>query len=193
MSSRNTLIFLLVLAALAGYWSLTSREGETDSGTPTPTASQRLWERLTATEIVGIRLTDNRTGGVVELRNNEGAWAVVQPTSELADSSRATTAATQLAGLIVSRTLSETADLSGFGLLNPHYVFEVEKASGEKLLATIGEKTAVGNSYYALRSGEGYAVLLGGGSVDALAGLITQPPYPPTPTPQPTPAREPNR
>lgn len=187
MSQRNTLILLGVFALLLGFLVYTRRTAETEPESRAPAGTGRLWESLASEDIIGIRLIDNETGETVELQKNQEVWEVLQPRSEPADSNRASTAATQLAGLSVTRTLTETTELDGFGVLNPRYTFRVSKEKGRWLAVDIGDKTPVGGGYYALRRGGEHAVIVSSFTVEALAALISEPPYQPTATPEPIP------
>jgi len=190
MHPRSTLVLLVVFAVLVGVLVYTRRTAGTDPTPTEPASGGLLWESLNSADIVGIKLTDHIAEQTVELRNNQGVWDVILPASALADPNQAASAASQLAGLSVTRTITETIDLSEFGVLEPRYTFEVTKVNGETLAVDIGKKTPVAGGYYALRRGESNAVIVTGFTVDALTPLIGAPPYQPTPTPTINPLEE---
>ena len=185
MSQKATLILLGAFAVVLGFFLYNRQTVKNKEAEPTPTlgANEVLWPGLAKEDIARINLQDNQTGERAILQNKQGIWSVVAPTPQLASPSDAVTIASELASLTVTRALTETTDLSEFGLQPPAYTFEVTKGDGTLFVVDIGSKTPVGSNYYGLRRGEANAVILAGYSIDTILPYIQNPPYLPSPTP----------
>ena len=127
------------------------------------------------------------TGEVVELARDtdaENAWVVRQPIEAAADQGSAEAAASQVSTISMSSSVPNV-EPKDVGLDNPQYTIVVEFSTGVERIAEVGVLTPTENGYYALKDGE--IVIVNRSGIDALIGLLTNPPYAATLTPGPIP------
>ncbi len=70
------------------------------------------------------------------------------------------------------------------GLEDPEYVLTIKFTSGGERTVDVGVITPSESGYY-VRDAEGEIVIVSRSAIDALLGLLTNPPYLETPTPLP--------
>ena len=75
------------------------------------------------------------------------------------------------------------------GLTDPEYTLTIKFTNGVERMVEIGVITPTESGYY-VRAVNGDIVIISRSSVDALLGLLTNPPYLETPTPSPIPLTE---
>lgn len=180
---RPTVIFLLLFLALAAtYYFLNNREQPADiSVTLEPTTEVRYLFTAEAGLPTSI-LIESNAGEVVEVaRNSDNAWALIQPTQAQADQASAEAAASQVTTMQILDTIDVDPEI--VGLTDPEYTMTINFTSGVERKVDIGVITPTESGYY-VRDANGDIVIVSRSSVDALIGLLSNPPYSETPTPE---------
>jgi len=183
---RSTGIYLIILVLLAGlYYYLNNRPAEAEIEidiTPAPAV-----EYLFTAEAgipAGIRIEAN-DGTTVEVKRNESnAWVMIQPMEAEADQGSVEAAASQVSTLRVVDRISGLP-LESVGLNDPAYTFTLQFTGGVERTLEIGVLTPTETGYYA-STGEGDVIIISNYAIDALLGLLNNPPYAPTATPPPS-------
>jgi hypothetical protein len=190
MNRRNTLILLVILAALAAYTYFGEIQKGTGQGAETPSSQPAIFN-LSGQDVLGLKVT-TAAGQSVELKREAGKpWTMVTPASQGVDDTRVNSLVDQLAQLTASRALTQTNNLAEYGLITGTFTADITLTGGVTHTLLVGETNPSGNSYYALADGKQSPVyLIYSSSVDELQRLVTQPPYPPTPTTLPSPTIE---
>lgn len=187
MRRSTTVILLLFILAAGAYYYLNNRPEPVDTTpteTPIPTTEVVYLFEAEAGVPTLIRL-EAATGEVVELaRDAENAWALTLPIAAAAEQGSAEAASSQLTTIQVSDRLPDM-DPATIGLESPAYTLTVAFKNGLELTVDIGVLTPTESGYY-VRSAE-EIVIVNRSGIDALLGLLTNPPYVETPTPSPIP------
>ena len=187
---RSTVIYLLLFLVLAGiYYYLNNREQPADISLTVEPGSEVSY-LFTADDGLptSIRI-ESKTGDIVEVaRDAENAWAITQPTEAKADQAAAEAAASQVTTMQILDTVPDV-DLDIVGLADPEYTLTIKFTSDVERKVEIGVITPTESGYY-VRNASGDIVIISRSSVDALVGLLTNPPYLETPTPGPLPLTE---
>jgi hypothetical protein len=183
---RSTVIYILLFIAMAGaYYFLNNREKPADIAltlTPEDTVSY-LFSSSDGVP-TSIRV-EAKTGEVVELvRNADKAWVVKLPFEASAEQGSSEAAASQITTIRITDRLPNI-NPKDVGLDAPDYKLIVKFDNVERI-AEIGVVTPTGNGYYARAGDE--IVIVSKSAIDALIGLLTNPPYAETLTPSPIPA-----
>ena len=181
---RPTVIFLLLFLVLAGaYYFLNNREEPEDiTLTLEPTTDVRYLFTAEDGLPTSIRI-ESKAGDVVEVaRDADNAWALVQPIEAPADQAAAEAAASQVTTMQILDTIPDV-DPEIVGLTDPEYTMTINFTSEVERKVEIGVITPTESGYYA-RDTNGDIVIISRSSVDALLGLLTNPPYSGTPTPE---------
>jgi hypothetical protein len=183
MNRRNTLILLVILAALATYTYFGEIQKGTGQGTETPSSQPAIFN-LSGQDVLGLKVA-TADGKSVELKREAGKpWTMVTPASQGVDETRVNSLVEQLAQLTANRVLTQTNNLAEYGLITGTFTADITLTGGVTHTLLVGETNPSGNSYYALADGKQDPVyLVYSNNVDELQRLVTQPPYPPTPTP----------
>jgi hypothetical protein len=188
MRFRTTLIVVVIFAALAGYvyFAEITGKGQSDEASSGP-AETLLW-KIPITDVVQIDLSgpDGRT----RLARGEGTdWSLVDPmtaATQPADSARIDPILGSLARLQATRSFTNTVDLGEYGLTTPAWLATLRLKSGDEKTLQWGDQTPEGSSYYVKQGKEGTVYVIAAFLVEDLQRLISEPPYPPTPTASPT-------
>jgi hypothetical protein len=187
---RPTVIYLLLFLVLAGtYYYLNNREQPADISLTVEPGSEVSY-LFTAEEGLptSIRI-EAKTGEIVEVaRDAENAWALTQPVEAKADQAAAEAAASQVTTMQILDTIPDI-DPDIVGLTDPEYTLTIKFTNGVERMVEIGVITPTESGYY-VRAVNGDIVIISRSSVDALLGLLTNPPYLETPTPSPIPLTE---
>ena len=183
MNTRNTLILLVILAALATYTYFGEIQKGTGQGTETPSSQPAIFN-LSGQDVLGLKVT-TADGKSVELKREASQpWTMVTPASQGVDETRVNSLVEQLAQLRASRALTQTNDLAEYGLITGTFTADITVTGGATHTLRVGETNPSGNSYYALADGKQDPVyLIYINNVDELQRLASEPPYPPTPSP----------
>ena len=180
---RPTVIFLLLFLALAvTYYFLNNREQPADISV-TVEATTEVRYLFTAEDGLptSIRI-ESKAGAVVEVaRDEDDAWALTQPIEANADQASAEAAASQVTTMQVTDMIEVDPEI--VGLTDPEYTVTIKFTSDVERTVDIGVITPTESGYY-VRNANGDIVIISRSSVDALLGLLTNPPYVETPTPE---------
>jgi uncharacterized protein DUF4340 len=184
---RSTVIYLLLFLGMAGvYYFLNHREKPADIAL-TVTPGETVSYLFSSSDGVPTSIrVESKAGEVVELaRNAENAWALNLPLKASAEQGASEAAASQITTIQITDRLPNI-NPKDVGLDAPDYKLTVKFTNNVERIAEIGVVTPTGNGYYA-RSGD-EIVIVSKSSIDALIGLLTNPPYAETLTPSPIPA-----
>ncbi len=186
MVKRPAIILLIILAlVIGGYFLIKNQPGKDAEATPTATSAMLIREEEHG-NLTLLKITDNSTGSAIELKRfSDGNWSIVAPLEASADQGTVTAAETQLFALKTLTNLETAADFSVFGLSTPSYIISMNFEDGAEATIQIGAKTPTGSGYYVQRDGKVYVISTS--SIDAILGLVNNPPYLATPTPSPEP------
>lgn len=184
---RSTLVILLLFLVAAGaYYYLNNRPAAVDTEpTTTPEPTVEIAYLFTAEDGVPsvIRL-EAQTGEIVELaRDTENAWVMKLPSEGAADQGLAEAASSQITTIRISDRLPNL-DPKAVGLDDPAYILTVTFKNGVERTVEVGVVTPTESGYYVRMDNE--IVIVSRNAIDALIGLLTNPPYAGTPTPPPS-------
>jgi len=158
MNTRNTLILLVILAALATYAYFGEIQKGTGQGTETPGSQPAVFNlsgRMSSPEG-----DHGRRQKSVELKREAGKpWTMVAPASQAVDDTRVNSLVDQLAQLTASRALTQTNNLAEYGLITGTLTANITLTGGVTHTLLVGETNPSGNSYYALADSKADACL----------------------------------
>jgi len=196
MIRRSTVVYIVLLLVLAGaYYYLNNRNKTAEIEVTAEATSPAIQEYLFTAEDgtpSSIRI-ESQTGQTVEVaRGADNAWAVTQPIEAKADQASAEAAASQITTISILDTVPNV-DPKIVGLETPEDVLTVKFTNGVERTVDIGVITPSESGYY-IRNPEGKVSIVSKSAIDALLGLLDNPPYMETLTPSPVPAAgtEPN-
>jgi len=180
---QSTVIYLLLFLVLVGaYYYLNNREQPADIALTVEPGSEISY-LFTAEDGLptSIRI-ESKAGDTVEVaRNAENAWALILPIEATADQGMAEAAASQVTTMQILDRLPDI-DPEIVGLTDPEYILVIKFTSGVERNVKIGVITPTESGYY-VQNADGEIVIVSKSSVDALLGLLNNPPYLETPTP----------
>jgi len=184
MIRRSTVVYVVLLLVLAGaYYYLNNREQPADIELTAEPGSEVSY-LFTAEEGTpsSIRI-ESRTGETVEVaRGADNAWILTEPIETKADQGAAAAAASQITTMRIVDTVPDV-DPQIVGLDTPEYVLTTNFTSGVKRTVEVGVITPTESGYY-VRDAAGNVVIVSRSAIDALLGLLTNPPFLETPTPE---------
>jgi hypothetical protein len=187
MIRPSTVIYVVLLLALVGaYFYLRNRGQAADielTVEPTVEVAQAYLFPTEEGTPTRIRI-ESKVGQSVEIaRDAEEAWMLIRPVEAKADPAAAEAAASQVTSMRVLDTVPDV-DLKIVGLEEPEYILAVKFTSGGERTAEIGVITPTESGYY-MRDATGAVVIVSRDALDPLIGLLDNPPYLETPTPDP--------
>ncbi len=191
MSGRTVVILFVVLLVVGAVALLVNRQEESPEPTPTlppQTESVQLMEGVEMATVSRLEVRDEAGDRSIELlREPDGGWFQIYPTSTLAISQTVNTSVTSLLNLTSRRTLSPDENpLSAYGLDAPTYRITLAATTGEggtaRYVFLVGTETPGGDAYYVQKEGDPRVYLVSTFSLDNLAALLDDPPIP-TPAP----------
>jgi hypothetical protein len=187
MVKRPAIILLIILAlVIGGYFIIKNRSGAADEALPTATPASMLVQESEHGNLTLLEIKDNSTGDAIQLKRfSDGNWSIVEPYEGAADQGTITAAETQLFALKILSSLETAADFSVLGLSKPSYIISLNFADGSEETIQVGAVTPTGSGYYVQRNGKVYVISTY--SIDAILGLVNNPPYLATLTPSPQP------
>jgi hypothetical protein len=185
MIRRSTVVYIVLLLVLAGaYYYLNNREQPADieltvePGTEVAQAYLFTAEEGTPTSI----RIESKAGETVEVaRGADSAWELKQPAEAQADQAAAEAAASQVTALRILNAVPDI-DPTIIGLEEPEYVLTVAFTDGGERTVDVGVITPTESGYYVRDTAENI-VIVSKSAIDALLGLLTNPPYLETPSP----------
>jgi len=191
MNTRPTYILLIIFLVIVGwfFWNKNNATNNPGSALPTQAVVPTLEYLFPADKgIVTSILIENNAGKAVALERVGAAWEFTMPLLGASDSSAVEAAATQLTALPVQTRLPNLTP-ADVGLTSPHFTLTVGFSDGSFVIALVGDETPTGGAYY-VRKEDGSIVVISASGIDALTGMIDNPPLPLTATPiaSPTPA-----
>lgn len=187
MRRSTVIVLLLFVIAVGAYYFINQRtQANTFDVLVTPEATTQISFLFDAADGVPTSIKiESKAGETVEIaRGADNAWKVITPIEASADQGMAEAAASQVTAMLVQDKV-ENVDLDVLGLSSPEYVLTIKFTSGGERKAEIGVITPSESGYY-VRNEAGEVVIIGKDSVDALLGMLSNPPYAETPTPSPT-------
>ena len=188
MIRRNTWLLLVILAALVGFSFYLRDSKAKQAAAATPTSGSATLFNASEGSPTGIKIED-ATGRSVEVaRDQTGTWVLKSPTATAANQGAAEAAATQVTALRILAHIQLGLDI--VGLDKPSDTLTIVFGSGKTHKLLVGSVTAIQDGYYAQLDGGPIQVVDKGG-LDALLGLLTQPPYLATLTPVASPTASP--
>jgi uncharacterized protein DUF4340 len=188
----GTWVTILILAVLVGIAVLVNKQKAQRSAETTPTPAAGSIPVFDAAEGLpdDIKI-ESAIGQSVEVaRNAAGAWVLKSPAETAADQASAQAAAAQVQALhIVLGSID--LGLNILGLDKPAYTITIAFTNGKSHTLSVGAVTPIQTGYYTQLDG-GKPQVIDKEGLDALLGLLANPPYAATPTsiasPTPTPA-----
>jgi hypothetical protein len=177
MRRSASVIYIILLAILAGlYYYLNNRPLSAESETPeSPTMPVEYLFGVEDGLPTRIHI-GSKEGEIVEVaRNAENAWAIILPIEASADQGSVEAAANQVSTI---RVLDRIPNLEAeaVGLDTPEYKLTIQFTSDVERIIDIGVLTPTESGYYVSR-GDGEILIVSNSPLDALIGLLTNPPY----------------
>ena len=190
MVRRNTWIMLGIFV-LAGVFVVVFQhfQGQKtkDVATQTPTATPEKLYSITLAGVDRITVADNTGESITTYRDPDTIqWVIAGIPVETVDSAKIQMNVTQLLELPVKETLAQDVALDAVGLATPAYTLTMTTMDGAQVITYIGNVVPSGNGYY-LRVDTGPVMIVDINVIQAVVGMVKNPPLLPTPTPQVTP------
>jgi len=185
MIRRPTVVYIVLFLALAGAYYYLNHRAKPAEIAVTAEPSSEVSYLFTAQDGTpsSIQIA-SKAGQTVEIaRGADNAWMVIQPTEAQADQAAAEAAASQITTMSVLDTVPDI-DPKIVGLETPEYVLTVKFTNGVKRTVDIGVVTPTASGYY-VRNPQNKVVIVSKSAIDALLGLLDNPPYLETLTPNP--------
>jgi hypothetical protein len=180
MKYRNTVILVLVLAALIAFVYYNDQQ-QASAPLPTP-APQTLVLDLKGEDVTQIAVTTPLSRTVV--RRSGDAWQIAEPAVEEADSARLNELASSFARISATRALTDTpANLAPFGLVTGTLTVTLQFKDNHGETLRFGNAAVGGSAYYVQRAGDPKVYLVASPTHADALGLLTNLPKKPTPTP----------
>lgn len=184
MNTRTTLIIVGLFLLVLGYvYFVEFPKTPTQLGQPTRPAP-RVFD-LASGQVARLELRDLRRAREIQLVRVDKAWQFEKPTTQIADASRVNDTVDGFVILQASRVFTDVTDLSQYGVLTGTLEARMIMRDSSAYAITIGNKTASGDSYYAIYTGAKQApvFIIASRLVDEWVGWFDNLPLPPTPTP----------
>jgi hypothetical protein len=185
MIRRNTWILLFVLAALVGFSFYLTNQKNKKASQATPTTGSAMLFSSTDGSPNDIKISDNIGNSVEVVRSANGTWGVTAPIVTAADQGSAEAAATQFSALRILANVQLGLDV--VGLDKPSYIINITFTGSKTHKLRIGSVTPIQNGYYVQLDGLQVQIVDKQG-LDVILGLLNNPPYAATLTPEPSPA-----
>lgn len=180
MVKRPTWILLIVLALVIGaYFYLQERPLKATELSPTAFKPGFLITKDSGA-LTKIHILDAQGNSLQMERDASGNWAITQPEPAAANQSQAEAAETQFFALSVLTTLETSPVLDVIGLNPPAYTITLGFFGNTQKVLDVGGLTPTGSGYYVRLEGKFYVISQS--SINAVLGLLRNPPYAATPT-----------
>lgn len=177
---RNTIIVLVVLAALVGFLYYDQQQ-QAAKPAPTPQPVFTLLD-LNADDVSALTVSVPPSRTVAHKDN--GAWLLDEPTKEEADTTQLSSVVTQFAKLTATRALTVTpTDLAPFGLVTGTLTLELKLKDNRTEVIRVGNATIGGSDDYVQHVGDPKVYLVPAATFATLQQIVSTPPKKPTPTP----------
>jgi hypothetical protein len=175
------------MIAVLGVAFLLKKQQAQQAAEATPTAGSSLLFTSEEGMVSGIKIEDIAGSSVEVARNESGVWVLKAPTEAPADQAAAEAAATQVAALRILGDVSLGLDV--VGLDKPSYTITITFTGGKTHTLIIGAVTPIQTGYYVQLDG-GKVQIADKQGLDALLGMVTNPPYLASPAPLESPTPE---
>jgi hypothetical protein len=193
MNRRSTIILVVIFIALAGYaYYIQSRNPAASQASATPSPTHATVFNFLTDNVVNFQVSDLHQKQTVAVTRRGQDWHMEQPKDSATDPVRIGDALATIANLDAARVLTDTTDLSAYGLVTPTIHVRVTMSDTTQSLLQIGDTTLDKSDYYALKGGDKQVYLISSSTVDTLRNYLDLPPYPPTPTLTPLPSLTPS-
>lgn len=150
MSYKRTLIFLIVFAALAGFFYAYEIRG----GEKRKEAEQKAKLLLSFKPNDVTTLTLTKTEQHVVAKKENGKWNIAEPVTAPADQPKVDQMLKTLADLKYERDLGAQTDIESFGLSKPEAEIEVAGPRGNLGKLLLGTSTPDGANFYVKRAAD---------------------------------------
>jgi len=186
MLSRQTIAIIAIFVVLSGVVYVTElRNKPSDASAGGAAPADKVFGTLQITDVKALTVSQSGTTVTVQ-RQNDGSWKLSQPAAEYTDSTRVSSAVSDVLAATKQRDLPlANVDLKQYGLDSPWLTATLDETKGQETLQ-IGSQNVDNSSRYAMLKGGQSAFLLSVGTADSLASLVKQPPIA-TPTALSTP------
>ncbi|HHV74350.1 MAG TPA: DUF4340 domain-containing protein [Thermoanaerobacterium sp.] len=154
---RNTIIMLVILAVLAGYYYYAK-------ATKKPAPSTNIIS-ISKSKISSIDIKD--AGNELAIKKSGSTYNVIKPVSYKADSTSTDDLFNSISGLKYSRKFTDT-DVKKYGLDKSDFTISVSSNDGKKEDLIVGNKSPVGDSYYAKLKNSNYIYVVDASSIENL-------------------------
>lgn len=154
---RNTIIMLLILGVLAGYYYYAK-------STKKPAPSTNIIN-ISKSKISFVDIKD--AGNELAIKKNGNTYNITKPVSYKADSTSTYDLFNSISGLKYSRKFTDT-DVKKYGLDKSDFIISVSSNDGKKEDLIVGNKSPVGDSYYAKLKNSNYIYVVDASSIENL-------------------------
>jgi hypothetical protein len=179
-----TVVYVVLLLALVGAYFYLKNRPQPVGIEVTVEPSAEVTYLFTAEDGTpsAIRL-ESKSGKTVEIaRDADNAWALKQPVEAKADQAAAEAAATQITAMRILDTVPDV-DPKIVGLEVPEYVLTIKFTNEVERTVDVGVITPTESGYY-VQDPADRVLIVSRDSIDPLLGLLDNPPYQETPTPE---------
>lgn len=186
--SLGALVLLVILAVVGGIFYVTEIRPESEQAAVpvTPTPSPRDVFNLSGQTFDRLVVSGQGQRWVVE-KNGE-SWQFVEPRREPADDTQVNSAFFSFESLRAFRLVSEDdPELAKYGLDNPPVTVEFRTTDGASYGLAFGNENVDKSYRFAKRLDSPAIYLILADTYRRFEGLLTKPPYQPTPTAVPSP------
>lgn len=154
---RNTIIMLVILGVLAGYYYYAK-------ATKKPAPSTNIIS-ISKSKISSVDIKD--AGNELAIEKSGSTYNVIKPVSYKADSTSTDDLFNSISGLKYSRKFTDT-DVKKYGLDKSDFTISVSSNDGKKEDLIVGNKSPVGDSYYAKLKNSNYIYVVDASSIENL-------------------------
>lgn len=159
---RNTLILLVLAAAIGGYsyFVESKHTPASDAKGDGAEARGKVFDKLDSTKIDDITIRGS-AGETTHLKKTGNNWQIVEPSPGPVDDTEVSGLVSNLGTVEVNRTVDQDPkDLAKYGLVKPR--IDVQFTAGDKTVhqLLIGSKTVTGGDLYAKRGNEKQVILI---------------------------------
>ncbi|MGJ7044371.1 DUF4340 domain-containing protein [Thermoanaerobacterium thermosulfurigenes] len=152
---RNTIIMLLILGVLAGYYYYAK-------STKKPAPSTNIIN-ISKSKISSVDIKD--AGNELAIEKSGSTYNVTKPVSYKADSTSTDDLFNSISGLKYSRKFTDT-DVKKYGLDKSDFTISVSSKDGKNEELLVGNKSPVGDSYYAKLKNSNYIYVVDASSIE---------------------------
>ena len=180
MNFRNTLLLVLVFGILAGYVYFVEMQKPAEDLQAAD--KEKYVFTLGQDDLQSLQIKDGDKS-VFLVKDAAGKWYVGGVGAAEADVTQMSSVLAGLTDLRASRVITDvSAGLAVYGLEKPGLEANMQVSAEKTESLLVGDKTPQGSTYYAQKKGSPNIYLVPEYLVVELKGLVSNPPYMPTPT-----------